>query len=191
MSDKVECAGFTKSGSRCKRNVTINSIYCWQHKEIVEEKKEMVEEKKEVIKNSKSYLSLISIPITAVITNDQDDYLTDSASNEIFGHGPFNILVPVGEYNPIYFNIEYTLKKDYTLKQIIDKIREFYNTKLTKIVIKDLINQDELGKDLYDELLVDLELGKKLHVYNTTGDSIFIELFIKTSENTYKLILGS
>ena len=41
MSDKIECAGYTKSGPRCKRNAAPDSIFCWQHKEIAEEKENL------------------------------------------------------------------------------------------------------------------------------------------------------
>jgi hypothetical protein len=31
ISNKIRCSATTKGGTRCKRNASEGSIYCWQH----------------------------------------------------------------------------------------------------------------------------------------------------------------
>ena len=173
MSSKIECAGYTKSGTRCKRDAAVDSIYCWQHKEIVEEKKEIVRPispKKLspkcissiqtcpiIPKESKSFLTTGEIPVNAILTGEpfENSYLSDSKSNIIYGFGPFTIKVPVGDHDPILQNIKFVEDRDYTLKEIIDRIIQFYQRDITIELLEKLIENDpyEDEDELYGKLL--------------------------------------
>jgi hypothetical protein len=228
MSSKVECAGFTKSGTRCKRSAAVDSIYCWQHKEIAEEKKEIVKpvspkkispvskklfpdirisgNSSECIsseqgcpllithKTDKSFLRTGKIPVNAVITDNNDDYednyLSDPKSNQNYGFGPFIVRAFMGKHKEILEDIMFVEDRDYTLREIIDRIIQFYSRPINKDYLGVLIEIDQISLDLYQALIAGEKRGEEVTLADANGDVVSIESFKQIKDNLYELVLG-
>lgn len=87
MSATNKCKGFTKSGPQCTRNCLSNSKYCWQHREIFDEKQLDIQE------GSSNRIS--SVPLSQITSRTST---ANTFENKVFEP---NILKIIHQFNPI------------------------------------------------------------------------------------------
>jgi hypothetical protein len=220
---KIQCEGITKQKKRCTKNASEGSVYCWQHKEnsvSLKEEKNIIplEEKKPTeipIKIPNDVKSLISTPkkintgeililgdiqTKANIYGDTKDfdYHTDVKTTEIYATGSFNLSLPIGENESNSIIIKFNENRNYTLKEILDKIVQEYRKEFTSSEMETFINSLEEGNpntETYYDLQMDLDENLLVRRSDMNLDKIKIKGFKKddsdgAAENQYVLELS-
>ena len=116
---------------------------------------------------------------------------TNKLANAVWGHGPFIINAEIGYNSGNFVPIEFSDNRDYTLKEITDRIVDLYKIALTKEALEKLILEETgYNKELFQDLLAEQQTGVKVRNADTMGSKIFIESFYG-SGGEYEINLGS
>jgi hypothetical protein len=151
----VQCLGNKKDGARCTRSNTFDSIFCWQHKEICDEK--------EVIIKIQTLDRLSTLPISRLITRT-------SISNNRFSQSlEPNILKIINYFTIIPEGVSklFTLPSDKKWQFIIEKINK---NKLDGN--KNIINENENKLDNIEKTNKSNENENKLDNIENKLDNI-------------------
>lgn len=140
---------------------------------------------------SKNYLKTGLIPVVLDLSESENKYPEIAISNQIYGRSPFTLNLPLGNVIKVIYPIKFANNKDYTLKQILDEIYNFYNQILNIDELEDYYNNDYLTTDLYNQLLQKFENNQIVKKFELNGDLVFAEYISLNKDGTYELVLGN
>ena len=150
---------------------------------------------KQLFENGKGliYPSLLD-GVSATISKQEGPAKYGKKGNLVI-NGPFTILAPIGQYEPVELIKEIKFSSgQHKLKDIITRIRNEYDKKVTTELNDLLALAKKEGDTLSSEIFEDLQSEKEeegLKLYDLNGSNIFIESFRDEGKGRYSLNLGS
>jgi hypothetical protein len=207
MNSKPQCAAITTTyNTQCLRRAKKGYKYCWQHLDYkprvvshIKKPEPVVESVVELDIESESgflYLKYLN-NIDGTIDNSEnsEDYMYSPYTDKIVGYGPFTINLPVGRYPPtiVYISIPFDSER-YTYKELLQSIRQFYNSPISVDLLNKLIKLARINKDMLSEgLYVGLKTRIKiepLQIYDLNNDYVYFNrIFLENKD--YYLELGN
>lgn len=208
LDGSPRCQALTKAGTQCTRRAEVGSIYCWQHQDYVPGSV-TVKTRQATVKTPRVTAAIVTTPvipileqkvpagsyvrtetITTEIKIDTKMRSTNKLAGVVWGHGPFIINAEIGYNSGNFVPIEFSENRDYTLKEITDRIVDLYKIALTKEALELILEETGYNKELFQDLLAEQQTGVKVRNADTMGSKIFIESFYG-SGGEYEVNLGS
>lgn len=145
----------------------------------------------------KKYFTNVSWTLTSgvheakIYENDDFRQITEEEWNEVH-HRDANmsyLIVPITRFNDVTEVL--SLGKTLTIKNVISKLHDFYNTPLIEEKIDDIKEYPRDCLGYVDELLDKASQGKSVNYLDLRGDAVYFEGIQRVCGNVYKLNLGS